>query len=307
MIRNILVPTDGSPFSHQAIEPAVDLARRANARLHVVRVHEPLWASGYATEVPAFDVKADAAIRREEEELLAELGYLCERRWSIRPTTQLLEAPVIGALDEYIRSHAIDLVIMTTHGRGGINRALLGSVADGLIQVTEVPLLLIRPREDLTHAALRLNAHHVLIPLDESELAEAVVGPATDVAKLIGARFTLLRVSQPVRDVATLSGKVPVMGAELRARPNDYLERIAARLRAEGVTVDTAVYTHTNVAQGILDYAATHAVDAIAMATHGRGSWYRIVLGSVARSVMRDVMMPMIVYHPAHADSMVSV
>jgi nucleotide-binding universal stress UspA family protein len=305
MIKNILVPTDGSPFSHQAIAPAIDLAVRARARVHVVRVHERVWTGSYGVEPSTFDPYTDAAVRREEEESLTELADECERRWSVRPCATLLDAPVIGALDGYVRSRDIDLVIMTTHGRGGLSRLLLGSVADALIRTAEVPLLLIRPREDLTHAPLQFRARHILVPLDGSPLAEASIGPAVDFGKLIGARFTLLRVVPPLPGVAATM-YAPRIRRQRREptelQPDVYLEPIAADMRSHGVTVDVAVFVHVNAAEGILDYAATHAVDTIAMATHGRGGWYRLILGSVAGTVMRNVMMPVMLYHPAAGD-----
>jgi nucleotide-binding universal stress UspA family protein len=181
---------------------------------------------------------------------------------------------------------------------------LLGSVADALIRAADVPLLLLRPRDELDHSPISLQARHILVPLDGSSLAESVLGHAIEFATLTGATMTLLHVSMPAVVIATAMGG-PI-GTELDGRAQlhlyEYLTRTASRVRERGVTVDVASCTHLNAAQGILDYAATHAVDMIAMATHGRGGWSRKFFGSVTVTVLRSVMMPMLVYHPPRTD-----
>jgi nucleotide-binding universal stress UspA family protein len=299
MLQNILVPCDGSAFSEQAIEPAADLARRANAHLHIVRVHESMWAGFEKPLVHAHET--DQALQLDEEAALAQLAERCERMEYFRPHTALLAAPVGDALREYVRSRNIDLVVMATHARDGIERIILGSVADEMIRTADVPLLLIRPRADTHYAPARLDVRHILIPLDGSPLAEAVIAPASRIAALTGARMTLLRVLQPFPVV--LGGfDMPVYltsdAAWLDARRDGYLQRVAMQVRTQGSVVDVAEISAVNVARGILDYAATEAVDMIAMSTHGRSGLLRVLAGSVANAVMHDVMMPTMVYRP---------
>jgi nucleotide-binding universal stress UspA family protein len=306
MIRNILVPVDGSSFSQQAVAPAVELARRAQAHVHIVQAHEDIWTGSYGVAPSASDPYADSALRQEETRALAELVDRCEQQWSLRPRAELLTAPVVSALDGYIRNHGIDLVVMTTHGRAGISRALLGSVADALIRTADVPLLLLRPREDLDRSRVSLQARHIVVPLDGSPLAEWVLGHAIAFARLVGASITLLHVSIPAVIMAAAMGQsigTEIDGHMPQLRLYEYLSRTASRVREKGVTVDVASYTSIDAAQGILDYAATHGVDMIAMATHGRGGWSRKMFGSVTVTVLRNVMMPTLVYHPPGADA----
>ena len=298
-MQNILVPCDGSAFSEQAIEPAADMARRAHAHLHIVQVHEPLWAGFEKPLVHASDT--DQAVQLDEEQALAQLAARCERLESFKPHTALLAAPVGKALREYVQSRNIDLIVMATHARGGIERMILGSVADEMIRTAGVPLLLIRPRADAQYAPARLDVRHMLIPLDGSPLAEAVIAPASSIAALTGARMTLLRVLQPFRVVmGAFDMPVYVEGDAMRldVRPDPYLPHVATQVRARGSDVEVAVVSAANAAQGILDYAATHAVDMIAMSTHGRGGLLRLLAGSVANAVMHDVMMPTMLYRP---------
>ena len=149
MFRNILVPLDGSPFGEHALPIAYALARRAGAQVHLVRVHEPLaamvpvmagWAPGAEMEQWTREVaeSQSAYVRGVAEQAPAD----------VRVTPRLLHGMVLDALEVDAQRIGADLVVMTTHGRGGIARAWLGSVADGLVRRLHVPVLLVRPGMD---------------------------------------------------------------------------------------------------------------------------------------------------------------
>lgn len=302
MPRHILVPLDGSPFSEHAVPVALDIARRTGARLHLVHVHEVAVAEVYPDGLPVFDERWDGALRAQEEDYLRSLAHRCMETGGISPVTELLEGPVQAAIASYASELGIDRIVMTTHGRGGISRAWVGSVADGLIRKAAVPILLIRPKEQIVDWRRGAEARHVLIPLDGSEMGEGILEPAVELGSLLGARFTLLRVVLPVpfaggRHTAAAAFSEDAV-ARSRQSAEEYLQRVAARLRERGLTVSTAAVVHTAPALGILDYAATGSVDMIAMATHGRGGWSRVALGSVADKVMRGTMMPVLLYRP---------
>jgi nucleotide-binding universal stress UspA family protein len=303
MIRDILLPLDGSTFSEHALPTAVDAARRAGARLHLVHVHEPPTAQVYPDGLPVYDEQWDGALRAQDEEYLRSVAHRCMEREGISPVLQLLDGPVSAALAGYAAEVGVDLIIMTTHGRGGISRAWVGSVADALVRRAAAPILLIRPKGDGAVPCDRAAAvSHVLIPLDGSELSEAMLGPGVALGMLLGARFTLLRVILPVPFVVPAqvgSQTFSELGAtQSRENAADYLSEVGSALRARGVEVATDTVFHTSPALGILDYAARHAVDLIAMATHGRGGWSRVALGSVADKVMRGTLMPVMLYRP---------
>src|SRR5690606_20190668 len=96
----------------------------------------------------------------------------------------------------YAAEMGVVLIVMTTHGRGGISRAWLGSDADTLVRRTAVPVLLLRPREEEVEFECEPHMQHLLIPLDGSELSEGTLSPALAIAQLSHARVTLLQVVQ---------------------------------------------------------------------------------------------------------------
>jgi nucleotide-binding universal stress UspA family protein len=301
-MRQIMVPLDGSPFSEHALPVALAVARRTGARLHLVQVHERPAGQVQPDGAQFCDDRWDGALRAQEQEYLRSVAHRCMERAGIDPVTELLDGPIITALASYISEVGIDRIVMTTHGRGGISRAWMGSVADGLVRRAAVPLLLIRPQVEKVDWNRALTTRHVLVPLDGSELSEGILEPALEFGGLSDAQFTLLRVVLPLPFVLGPHAAGPAFdeqgAAQSRVNAASYLDSVASRLRARGVNVGVDTIFHTAPGIGILDYAATHAVDMVAMATHGRGGWSRVALGSVADKVMRGTMMPVLLYRP---------
>lgn len=302
MARDILVPLDGSTFSENALPVALDIARRTGARLHLVQVHEAPTLSGYPDSLPTYDEKWDGALRAREEEYLRSVAGRCMENAGISPVVELLEGAVVPALAAYAAEVGVDRIVMTTHGRGGISRAWMGSVADALVRRASVPLLLIRPKSLDLDWQRGWSPSHVLVPLDGSALSEGILDAALEFGALSGARFTLLRVVLPLPFISTPYAVAPAWdeegAAQSLAAAAHYLDTVADRLRRTGAAVEVRTVFHTSPAVAILDYAATNAVDAIAMATHGRGGWSRVALGSVADKIVRGTMMPVLVYRP---------
>jgi nucleotide-binding universal stress UspA family protein len=296
----ILVPLDGSTFSEQALPTAAQLARRTGAPLHIVQVHEAAASYAPPDGVPVYDHRWDAALRVQEEEYLHGVAARCMEQVGVAPRTELLDGPVSAALAAYVTALDVELIVMTTHGRGGISRAWVGSVADALVRRAAVPVLLIRSRSEELRWDSAPQVRKILIPLDGSELSEGIIEPAVGLGKLTGATYALLRVVLPVPFVSP-GGMAPAVftqagAAESTADAAAYLDRVAAPLRARGLHVETETLVHAIPAVAVLDYAATHGCDGIAMATHGRGGWSRLALGSVADRVMRATLLPVLLY-----------
>lgn len=291
MAATILVPLDSSAFGEHALPVAVGIARRTGARVHVVHCHEPPLPPMYPMGVAPYDPHLDRALREKEATYLAQIAERIIEKCGLAVRTELLSAPTVPTLVTYAAETDVDLIVMTTHGRGGISRAWLGSVADSLVRRTAVPVLLLRPREEEVEFECEPHMQHLLIPLDGSELSEGILAPALAIAQLSGARVSLVQVVQ------SENGSPQEAEAE-RLSGLRYLESIARDLLARGVEVEVAAVTHSSPAVAILDYACQHGVDLIALATHGRGGWSRVALGSVADKVLRGTMMPVLLYRP---------
>src|SRR5262245_7311372 len=161
MYRSILVPLDGSNFGEHALPLAASIARRAGARLTLAHVHEPittLYGEGAMLLSDDLDVHARTQKRAYLERVIARLGRAAPPTFG----SLLLEGGVIEAIQEQVVKDAVDLVVMTTHGRGPLGRFWLGSVADKLLRQLDVPLLLVHPGQSAPDLAADRVIKHVL-------------------------------------------------------------------------------------------------------------------------------------------------
>lgn len=306
MFRSILVPLDGSPFGEEALPTAEALARRSAARLHLAHVRVPVLAPGESD--PEGHARARQYLHSAAERACEELGESCSFALLERGGAGLphgsATAGISEALATYVADEGIELVVMTSHGRSGLSRAWLGSVADAFVRRCSVPVLLLRPGRGRKGAAdvARGGFRNVLVPLDGSPASEQVV-PAARAVAAEGARLHLVRVVAPAFDVAGpyALGAVQLDEATTvarRTRAEEDLEAAAARLREEDLDVESAVLTDPVPADAILGYAEDRGIDLIAMSTRGLGGWSRLVLGSTADKVVRGTVCPVLVLRP---------
>jgi nucleotide-binding universal stress UspA family protein len=208
-----------------------------------------------------------------------------------------------GKPEEAIIEKAADdketLIAMATHGRSGINRWVLGSVAEKVLRATTSPLLVVRGGED---GKLDVEAAFdtILIPLDGSELAESVVPTAVALAKAVNARVVLARAYE--LPLATYAGadeyyipKYDELKAMLEQEAGAYLEAEVNELKGNGVEKVYSVVLEGAAPEKIIDLARKTSKNLVAMCTHGRSGVKRWVLGSVTEKVVRHSGEPVLV------------
>ncbi|WP_096392859.1 universal stress protein [Halorubrum trapanicum] len=143
MYSEILVPTDGSPASDAAIEHAIDLADQYGARLHALYVVDGTAYSsleaGAEIVVEALESEGEEATRRVAD-AAADAGVDC--------VTSVTSGTAYQSIHDYVDEHGIDVVVMGTHGRKGIDRYLLGSVTERVVRTSDVPVLTVRQPTD---------------------------------------------------------------------------------------------------------------------------------------------------------------
>jgi nucleotide-binding universal stress UspA family protein len=138
---------------------------------------------------------------------------------------------------------------------------------------------------------------HILIPLDGSKLAESALPDAFALAQLSQAEVTLLQVLPPIEHVVKINPNHPIYLDELwtsqRIEAKEYLKSVCRRMGYNPMTVKLEVEMGA-VAETIIDYAHSHPIDLIVMATHGRSGLQRWVYGSVADKVLRGADLPVL-------------
>lgn len=325
MTRLILVPLDGSAFSAGALPAAAAIARRQGAALHLVAVYTPMVVPLPFQGGPEYDTRFDDEQREAHRQALARYAERLRDEAGVAATWVVVDGEPAEALATEARAQGAELLVLTTHGAGGFERAWLGSVADELVRRSPAPVLLIRPDGAGDRAGLDASAvlapvadagrpplqdargayafRRVLVALDGSPLAEEIIGPALELVAADDATWVLLRVV-PVPPTAAPGEHTYWMPAEERAiaagreAARDYLESVAARLRAAGRRPEPCVVLHHDPARAIIGEAAARGADLIALTTHARRGLARMRLGSVADKVVRAAHCPTLVTRP---------
>jgi nucleotide-binding universal stress UspA family protein len=189
-----------------------------------------------------------------------------------------------------------DLIVMSSHGYSGITRWVLGSVAERVLGGAPCPVLVIRSPKPL---------QHVLIPLDGSSLSEQALAPGLAVAASLGAEVTLLRAvpraeAGEIREFDKIErGLGQRLVEEIREDAEGYLRCLAAARPHPGIEIKTVV-TFEPAADSLLEYVEGHAIDLIAMSTHGRTGLARWRYGSVTEKVLHGSHHSMLIVRPAN-------
>lgn len=302
MFKRILVPLDGSVRAEQALPVAARLARASGGGVILTRVvNIPADYGMYAAPVAVAPSLVEAD-RTEAEEYLSHVtrnealtGLTVETEVTIGLAAQ-------NILDEIAERRA-DAVVMCSHGRTGLARWVLGSVAEHVSRYAPVPVFILRDDDTpFVVSAQQTRQPRVLVPLDGSSLAESALEPAATLAAVFGADAHLTLVVMPLEAMReNMPEALVVDGAKA------YLDRTARRLMADhdglrvtwsvGVNVDTAAAI-IRMAEGGEDTEGAGVAggcDVIAMATHGRAGLNRWAMGSVTERVLHATKRPMLI------------
>lgn len=298
MFRKILVPLDGSELAELALEPALRIVQQAEGELVLLSVSalRPVYAvdhGGYGT------ILSEEALEASREELEHYLEKVHKEKVGSRCATRLLvlEGDEASTIVDTAESEGAELIIMSTHGRTGFTRWMLGSVTEKVLRVAPCPVLVVRSSTTFDRA---------VITLDGSKLSEFVLEPGLEVAKSLGCDVTLLKVSRPVAlrtdEITRLESIEKGLGTYYKenviAGDETYLKSLAARSRARlGRRIQTST-SEGPVAQCILAFAKHLDAHLIVMATHGRSGLRRWVYGSITEKVLRTADCAMLVVRP---------
>lgn len=279
-VDRILFPTDGSACADQAYRHAQHLAAHFDAALHVISVEERESALDEVIEVKEAHLRAELHGGKEEE------GPLPSARFRERTVSHPTAA---GGILNYAVQYDVDLVVMGTHGRRGVRRLVLGSVAEEVVRKAPCPVVTVgrgaAAPEDLEGGPL-------LVPVDFSEHRFRVMAHAREIAPVYGMDLTLLHVVEGKRlpDAYGVYGSPPDPGV-LSDRAEKVLDREAESLRSKGLEVTLDVRGGHPAAE-ILDVAEERGAAFITIATHGRTGLERMLMGSVAETVLRQAPCP---------------
>lgn len=350
MYRKILVPLDGSALAERVLPYARLLATCAKAGLTLLRVtpeasraamsprdvlhapgDAPLHRAAHLDPVMRSSVlhggSGPSSGTRIEHEVAEAERYLQTVEADLKEGgraahVMVRPGPVADTILDTARGENVDLIAMSTHGRGGIGRFLLGSVADRVAKHAVAPVLLVRVSDAEPEPTAPASVQRILVPLDGSELAASVLPHVQTLAQCTGAEVVLLRVVPHAPDPAgsdvdlLMAGlstgskaaqPLPILdsdnaeqteSAHQQATAREYLSATADSVSHWGVRVQPLMQIG-HPAETIIDMARSVHADLIAMATHGRGGLRRFLTGSVADRVLQHASVPVLLVRPS--------
>ncbi len=301
MLRTILVPIDGSPFSERALTLAVPLALQHQASVVLTLAHPvPPQTGERGGGASARDPQMDRDVRQFMRQQLERTARRIATRHHVTTATQFREGPVVEELDAVIADVSPDLVVMATHGRGGVSRLWLGSVTDALLRRTTTPVLVTRQARKWTKTTADEPLFpRVVVAVDGSPLSERALEETLRLLGDMPCHVVLVRaVDTPI--TAVTGAWIAEITQEMT---ETYLQPLAARHHGLQRHFTTRAVVHADPARAILDVAKEERAFMIAIATHGRTGVRRAVLGSVADKVIRAATMPVLVRPPGPGEA----
>jgi nucleotide-binding universal stress UspA family protein len=276
-----MIPLDGTKFAESAFDVLPLLKQLGFEKVRLVSIWENDWE--------------DIATGREKE--LAEAGekgrsfldaYLREQAARVTAAGMGVETQMKSgrAHDEIVEaSKDVDLVVIATHGRSGLSRMRLGSVADSLVQDAPCPTLVIGPNVVVDLETYKMD--RILLPLDGSTEGEEALPVAAWIADKTGAALDLLRIIS----LSTIAID-PSMGfypgdliTAIEEGAKEYLQKIAAGL-GDKRKVRASIMTGSAGDQ-IIEYLQKEPAALVIMGSHARGGIMRAALGSITDHVLR--------------------
>ena len=294
MFKHLLVPLDGSKLAEACLPAAVALCKALNASVMLLHIIE---------KDASPEIHGDRHLTNEDDAC----KYLDQVARDFFPPEVKVEthvhteevSDITRSIVEHTGEYAPDLIVMCTHGAGGLREVVVGSIAQQVIGRAHTPILLVKAGE--AGAVAFTGIKSILAPLDGEPEHEQCLPAAMDLAQHFGASLNLMTV---VPTLGTLAGERAASGWMLPGATRaildideqtavEYLERVAARPRTTGVKIVTFV-RRGDPLQQIIQAAQSQNIDLIVLATHGKGGMKAFWAGSVAPKVVIESRLPLL-------------
>ncbi|MFW6084185.1 MAG: universal stress protein [Gemmatimonadota bacterium] len=279
-IETIVCPTDLSDASLEAIPLATRMARLHGADLHLLHIHLLHSITPSEEDVPF----------PGEEEARAELETSAgEIEWSRVEHEIRRGVNAAPTILEYAEEHDADMIVMGSHGRRGFRRLLLGSVTEEVVRLAPFPVLVVRNRPE--KPAPR-EVDRVIVPVDFSVSASAVIETARELASALDVPLELLHAVEPI-PYAQMSYPIAIDHDDFRTHAQQRLQSYADDVEhAPGVTARTVIGMADQV---IIEAVERSAAPLVVMSSHGHSGLARVLLGSTAERLLRHAPCPVMI------------
>ncbi|HVP19623.1 MAG TPA: universal stress protein [Spirochaetia bacterium] len=296
MFRHILVPLDGSRLAESALGMAASLARRFDASLTLIHVIE----QGAPSEVHSERHLVSAEEAQAYLDEVSRLSTLAGLRVSTHVHTAEVK-DVADSITEHSAELAPDLIVMSTHGRGGARRLIFGDIAQQIISRGETPVLVVRPSADARAEGTSADWRIILAPIDGDPSHERGLPVASDLAIAFHCRLHLLMVVPTIGKLSGFQGALSLLlpgttRVKLEmdsAGARDYLASKEKELQRAGVLAGSEM-SRGDPARAIVKEARRLSADLVVLGTHGRAGTDAFWAGSVAAQVVARARAPLL-------------
>lgn len=306
MYKRLLVPLDGSELAERALPYAEELAKHLGSDVILVNVRGP----AENPDNPEHRVYLNDKVATIEQDIknspALPSGEKVKVESAIIGSLGLLNHPAEEILN-YAEKENISLIVMATHGRSGIKRWVLGSVADKVARASKCPILLIRANTVVPES---IHLDKILVTLDGSKVGEAVLSEIEYTAPKFKAEINLLNVVEPPYHISVYSAmgyyggggivRVPYTAEEmkpLKAVAEKYMKNVSDNLTAKGIKTSFEVRVGS-AGEEILKAEGEVHPDIVVMLTHGHSGFGRFDHGSIADKVLHAGNTPLLLVRP---------
>jgi nucleotide-binding universal stress UspA family protein len=298
-LKRILVTTDFSDASRQALPPAIEFAGQFGSALVLVHVIPAALLGELSHMGIVFEQKrlaADALARLErfrETELPARL----------RVETALLEGSPAHQIVTFAKETEADLILIATHGLTGLKHFWLGSTAERVVHHAPCPVLVVRepPVSVRFPGDVLCRFQRILVPTDFSEASQPALRYAAALARPCGGEVTCMHVIEPPPYPEFGYAHVPTKEAALRREAIKKLDVCCHDLSQAGIKTHS-VLRNGSAFREIAEQVREHGADLILIGTHGRGAVAHALFGSTAERVVRHAPCPVLVVRERERD-----
>lgn len=265
MMDRILVPLDGSEKFTETLAYVVELGK------------------GVAPEVLLLHVQAPAAAAEDHPVLKNYVDALEARQWRVQAVVRTGDP--VAEIVRFAVETGPALIVMSTHGRSGLERIRAGSVTEQVLRQSPCPVFILHStRPDTTADRHDHLFRRMLVPLDGSEVSAAILPCVEKFARHFNTEVILFH-DHPECDAAADAG-----------RRREFLDQHGVTLANAGIPVQLDCSTHRRPAQEILSRIDALDIDIVAMVSHGKGGVHRALDESVTANVMRHANRPLLVW-----------
>jgi len=291
MYKHILIPTDGSACSQAALEVGLALAHRLGANVRLLNVLE-YGEEAADAELPTSRTLFHNLARHQGKLALEQATALAQKYKVAFQTLQPSGWPEQVILEQ---AEDCDLVVMGTHGRGGPERWLMGSVAQAVVSKSHKPVLVVHAPSEASQEPPRDFAR-ILIATDGSECSRGALQHGLALARTLKSQVTLLLATeysfQYLGPEIAMSQEYGYLEDSLHSWGEAVLAQAQAQAEKEGLAAQAKLVKGKPLHR-ILEEAPNY--DLVVMGTHGRSGWNKFALGSVSEGVVRRCPKPVLV------------